>query len=222
MADFSANWSASVRLVKPIFKSGDKCNVANYWLICLLPAVSKVLERIIYNNVIDYVCQHNLPSSFVFLPLVLFLSSSWLISVIDKAFENNDSVDCIYLDFCKAFDSVPHAKLLQKLLDFGFTGELWAWFQAYLFSRRQCVCVEDTLSDFLPVLSGVLQAALLVHCSSLFILMTFLLVVACHPIFSYLLMTRHVLTGYPLLLIVSYFRRRLMMLLRGMMSETEI
>ena len=40
------------------------------------------------------------------------------------------------------------------------------------------VCVEDTLSDFLPVLSGVLKAALLVHCSSLFILMTFLLVVA--------------------------------------------
>ena len=46
-----------------------------------------------------------------------------LISVIDKAFENNDSVDCIYEDFCKAFDSVPHAKLSQKLMDFGFTGE---------------------------------------------------------------------------------------------------
>ena len=80
-----------------------------------------------------------------------------LISVIDKAFENNDSVDCIYHDFCKAFDSVPHAKLLQKLLDFGFTGELWAWFQVFLSSCRQCVCVEDTLLDFLPVLSGVLQ-----------------------------------------------------------------
>ena len=63
------------------------------------------------------------------------------------------------------------------------------------------VCVEDTLSHFLPVLSGVLKAALLVHCSSLFILMTFLLVVACHPI-SYLLMTPNVLTGYLLLLIV--------------------
>ena len=84
-----------------------------------------------------------------------------LISVIDKAFENNYSVDCIYLDFCKAFDSVPHAKLLQKLLDFGFNGELWAWFQAYLSSRRQCVCVEDTLSDFLPVLSGVPQGSII-------------------------------------------------------------
>ena len=54
-----------------------------------------------------------------------------------------------------------------------------------------------------------LKAALLVHCSSLFILMTFQLVIACHPIFSYLLMTPNVLTGSPLLLIVWYFRRRI-------------
>ena len=64
------------RLVKPIFKSGDKCNVVNYRPISLLPAVSKVLERIMYNNVIDYVCQHKLPSSLVFSLLVLLLSSS--------------------------------------------------------------------------------------------------------------------------------------------------
>ena len=64
------------RLVKPIFKLEDRCNVANYRPIRLLPANSKVLERIIHNNVIDYVCQHNLPSSLVFSILVLLLSSS--------------------------------------------------------------------------------------------------------------------------------------------------
>ena len=48
-----------------------------------------------------------------------------------------------------------------RLLDFGFTGELWACFQAYLSSRRQCVRVEDTSSDFLPVLSGVPQGSII-------------------------------------------------------------
>ena len=46
-------------------------------------------------------------------------------------------------------------------MDFGFSGELLAWFQAYLSSRRQCVRVEDTLSDFLPVLSGVPQGSII-------------------------------------------------------------
>ena len=48
-----------------------------------------------------------------------------------------------------------------RLLDFGFTGELWACFQVYLSSRRQCVRVEDTSSDFLPVLSGVPQGSII-------------------------------------------------------------
>ena len=102
-------------LIKPIFKSGDKCNVANYRPISLLSVISKVLERIIHNNVINFVCQHISPLQFGFLPSRSPVKQLLtLTSFIDKAFENNDSVDCIYLDYRKAFDSVPHAKLLQN------------------------------------------------------------------------------------------------------------
>uniref|UniRef100_A0A1X7THG0 Reverse transcriptase domain-containing protein n=1 Tax=Amphimedon queenslandica TaxID=400682 RepID=A0A1X7THG0_AMPQE len=84
-----------------------------------------------------------------------------LTNIIDQAFQSNNSVDCIYLDFKKAFDSVPHNKLLFKLWKFGFTGELWEWFRACLSSRQQCVSIDDTLSGFLPVLSGVPQGSVI-------------------------------------------------------------
>ena len=149
-------------IIKPIFKSGDKCNVANYRPISLLPTISKVLERIIHNKIAGHICEKISPFQFGFLPsrspIKQLLS---LTSVIQNAFEANDSVDCVYLDFKKAFDSVPHNKLLYKLWKFGFTGDLWAWFQAYLSSRRQCVRVDNTNSDFLPVLSGVPQGSVI-------------------------------------------------------------
>ena len=47
--------------------------------------------------------------------------------------------DVVYLDFRKAFDSVPHSKLLSKLRSYGITGTLWRWFDAYLNNRTQYV-----------------------------------------------------------------------------------
>ena len=69
--------------------------------------------------------------------------------------------DVIYLDYKKAFDSVVHTKLLHKLWECGINGNLWKWIKAYLTGRRQCVRVNDTTSEFLPVISGVPQGSLL-------------------------------------------------------------
>ena len=63
----------------------------------------------------------------------------------------------IYLDFKKAFDSVPHGELLFKLHSIGITGNLWKWFEYYLSFRLQCVAVEDEVSELLSVKSGVPQ-----------------------------------------------------------------
>ena len=64
----------------------------------------------------------------------------------------------IYLDFKKAFDSVPHNELLLKLWNIG---NLWLWFKAYLTSRNQVVSVNKAFSDSLPVLTGVPQGSIL-------------------------------------------------------------
>ena len=70
-------------------------------------------------------------------------------------------MDVVYLDFRKAFDSVPHYLLLSKLWRIGITGNLWKWFEAYLSSRTQCVSINNQHSNFLPVLSGVPQGSIL-------------------------------------------------------------
>ena len=81
---------------------------------------------------------------------------------------SNSRVDVIYMDFRKAFDSVPHVELLLKFWKIGFVGSIWMWFKAYLFDRSQCVKVEGTTSDVLPVISGVPQGRIL--CPLMFLL----------------------------------------------------
>ena len=65
------------------------------------------------------------------------------------------------MDFRKAFDSVPHNKLLIKLQSIGIHGRLFLWFQYYLTSRRQCVCVGGSHSQFRDEVSGVSQGSIL-------------------------------------------------------------
>ena len=71
------------------------------------------------------------------------------------------SSDIIYLDFKKAFDSVPHKELLFKLWCIGITGPLWLWFRSYLCGRVHYTTVKNCNSSTMPVLSGVPQGSVL-------------------------------------------------------------
>ena len=74
---------------------------------------------------------------------------------------HNKQIDGIYLDIKKAFDSIPHDKLLCKLYSFAIQEKLWKWFRSYLFGRIQHVCINQSLFASLPVLSGVAQGSIL-------------------------------------------------------------
>ena len=78
-----------------------------------------------------------------------------------ESFNRAHITDAIYLDFAKAFNTLPHAKLLYKLWQFGITGQLWLWFKNYLEGRCQFVQINNTHSSLLPVLSGVPQGSVL-------------------------------------------------------------
>ncbi len=78
-------------------------------------------------------------------------------STIHQAVDNKEEVDMVYLDFKKAFDSVPHNELLYKLWRVGVTGNLWCWFQSYLNDRSHYVMFDNAMS----VLSGVPQGSIL-------------------------------------------------------------
>jgi len=101
-------------IISPVSKSGNKSAVNNYHPISLSCVVSKVLERIIFNKISDFITEAISPNQLGFLSgwsctqqILLFLND-----IYDSA-ENNTQTDVLYLDFRKAFDTIPHNKLLE-------------------------------------------------------------------------------------------------------------
>ena len=145
--------------ITPVFKSGDKSNVKNYRPISLLCIISKVLERLVYDKVLDYYSSSISHYQFGFCKNKSTLQQ--LLLFFNSLCTEKKQTDCIYLDFSKAFDSVPHGELLMKLWSVGITDKLWSWFRSYLFNRSQVVSINNQLSDPLPVKSGIPQGSIL-------------------------------------------------------------
>ena len=78
-------------------------------------------------------------------------------SFVDKG----DPVDVIFLDFQKAFDKVPHKRLLKKVKTMGIGGEIYSWLEDWLKDRKQRVCLGGVSSDWVKVSSGVPQGSVL-------------------------------------------------------------
>ena len=126
--------------VTPIFKKGKRSNSANYRPVCLTIILCKVLESLIGDKVIDHLyklikdTQHGFVKNRSCLTnLLVFLEE--VTNYVDSGYP----VDIIYLDFLKAFDKVPHKRLLHKLAAHGIGGELLLWIENWLSGRKQRV-----------------------------------------------------------------------------------
>ena len=105
-----------MHLIIPVFKSGDKSSVRNYRPISLLCSVSKILEKLIYDKIIPFVSTSISSCQFGFRPK--HSSTQQLLSFLNTVhtiLDTHSQADVVYLDFRKAFDSVPHNELLMKL-----------------------------------------------------------------------------------------------------------
>ena len=148
--------------VVPAHKKGDQEFVENYRPISLLSLVSKVLERCVFNTIKDHIfCRIN-PCQHGFLPGKNCVTQ--LIEVFDKIGKQLDrgkQIDVIYLDMSKAFDKVSHKRLLLRLREFGFGGNILNWFRSYLQDRRQQTTILGATSSPSQVTSGVPQGSVL-------------------------------------------------------------
>ena len=70
-------------------------------------------------------------------------------------------MDVLYLDLAKAFDSVPHRKLMYKMEKIGIGGSLLKWLNTFICIRKSCVRVKNSMSPYEPVLSGIPQGSIL-------------------------------------------------------------
>lgn len=150
--------------VSAIFKKGSKSIAENYRPISLTSLVCKLMETLIKKEIMSHLVQNNLlsPRQFGFINGRSTVTQllKYLDSCIDKIVRGN-VVDCIYLDFAKAFDTVPHKRLLNKLQAYGITGKLLNWIEAFLVGRSQAVKVNGVESETKAVISGIPQGSVL-------------------------------------------------------------
>ena len=151
-----ADWKRAI--VSPIYKKGAKNLAENYRPISLTCLVCKIIESFIKKAIMKHLVDQKLLSSKQFGFISGRSTITQLMRYLDKCLEtivNGNVVDTIYLDFAKAFDSVPHRRLTGKLESYGIKGNILEWIKAFLSERSQVVRVNGSNSDPVLVLSGI-------------------------------------------------------------------
>ena len=149
--------------VIPVFKKGDRNQCNNYRPISILPCISKILERIAYNQLYTFLMKHNiiLPSQYGFRK-----NHSTDLAILDlhdkiTALFNKQCIVGVLLDLSKAFDTLDYKILLYKLEHNGVRGTPLAWFSDYLSNRQQYTEFGNHKSDILNLQCGVPQGSIL-------------------------------------------------------------
>ena len=150
--------------ITPIFKKGDHASASNYRPVSLTPICCKLFEHILHSNIMNHLDKHNILTNRQHGFRKKHSCESQLILTIHDLVSSLDTrtpVDMIIMDFSKAFDTVPHKRLLLKLHHYGITGNIHTWITKFLTTRRQRVVVDGDHSKWVHVRSGVPQGTVL-------------------------------------------------------------
>ena len=150
--------------VIPIFKKGDPTSVNNYRPISILSTINKIFEKILYARLTKYIDDFQLLYKYQFGFRKNHSTEHALIEITDqiKLSMNNNQITCgIFVDLSKAFDTVNHHMLLDKLENLGIRGKALELFRSYLSGRKQYVNIDNCKSKTRSITCGVPQGSVL-------------------------------------------------------------
>ena len=147
-----------------IHKSGDKTAASNYRPISITSILCRMLECIIKTVIMDHCNINNIFSDSQYgfrqrrgcILQLLKVFDDW-----SKFIDSDIPVDAVFLDFRKAFDCVPHKRLLMKIEKLGISGNLLKWIKDFLTDRQKRVLINGISSEWTEVSSGVPQGSVL-------------------------------------------------------------
>ena len=150
--------------IKPLFKKGSKTDPKNYRPISLLPLISKIIERVIFDQTQEFLQKQNVfcryQSGFR-KNYSTDLCLSYLCDKVKKGFDCNLFTGMILIDLQKSFDTINHEILIKKMECIGFSEETLSWFKSYLSHREFKVSINKSLSNSGKITCGVPQGSIL-------------------------------------------------------------
>lgn len=156
--------SLKIGIIKPIYKAGDKSEIANYRPITLITCLAKILEKVIKSRLDKFIKRHKLISDNQFGFREGKSSSDAICSLTSKIYTSLDNGKvslAVFLDLAKAFDTVDHNQLLDTLFDLGFRGIAHDLLRSYLTNREQYVVINENISEKKIIEYGVPQGTVL-------------------------------------------------------------
>ena len=150
--------------ITPLYKKGARSDVGNYRPVNLTSVPGKIMEKILKDEIATFLETHNIIADTQHgfqrgksctSNLILY----W--DMLTKYVDSGIPVDVIYLDLSKAFDTVPHKRLIAKIKAHGIEGDILNWIEEWLRNRKQRVVLNGEVSEWMDVTSSVVQGSVL-------------------------------------------------------------